>query len=171
MVGIGPPPTYNNIEALNSSTTRSACSMLIESIELLLDEGLELPTPYGTEFDLDDLLRMDTKTSVEAARAFVQSGAGAPNEARKKFFGLPPVAGGDTPYLQEQNFSLAALAERDANDPFAKPKPTPTPAPPAEADEDEDEPELDPEVDDEELVHALPALLRKALELDPGATA
>ncbi len=32
---------------------------------------------------------------------------------------LPPVAGGDSPMLQQQNFSLAALAKRDAKeDPF-----------------------------------------------------
>ena len=31
----------------------------------MLDEGLELPKPYGTEFDLDDLLRMDSKTMMD----------------------------------------------------------------------------------------------------------
>lgn len=36
----------------------------------------------------------------------------APNEARATV-GLPPVVGGDTPYLQQQNFGLFALARRD----------------------------------------------------------
>jgi hypothetical protein len=47
----------------------------------------------------------------------------APDEARRKYFGLGPVTGGHTPYMQEQNYSLEALAQRDANDPFAKPAP------------------------------------------------
>ncbi len=39
----------------------------------------------------------------------------APNEARRRE-DLPPVDGGDTPYLQVQNYSLAALANRDARE-------------------------------------------------------
>jgi hypothetical protein len=44
---------------------------------------------------------------------------------------LPPVDGGDSPMIQQQNFSLAALAKRDAkDDPFATaPKPAPVPPP------------------------------------------
>ncbi|EBB2812037.1 portal protein [Salmonella enterica] len=43
-----------------------------------------------------------------------------PNEARKSE-NLPPLAGGDSLYLQQQNFSLEALARRDASDdPFGK---------------------------------------------------
>ena len=49
-----------------------------------------------------------------------------PNEARAEI-GLQPVAGGDTPYLQQQNYSLAALAKRDAkDDPFSKDLSAPT---------------------------------------------
>ncbi|EMR5235565.1 phage portal protein, partial [Salmonella enterica] len=41
-------------------------------------------------------------------------------EARKSE-NLPPVEGGDSLFLQQQNFSLAALAKRDASDdPFGK---------------------------------------------------
>ena len=56
----------------------------------------------------------------------------SPDEARQRVE-LPTVKGGASPYLQQQNFSLAALAERDANQPFAKPTPAPatTPALPA----------------------------------------
>ncbi|MCX7144357.1 MAG: phage portal protein, partial [Proteobacteria bacterium] len=50
----------------------------------------------------------------------------APNEARAGE-NLRPAAGGDSPYLQQQNYSLAALAKRDTKaDPFATgPKPEP----------------------------------------------
>jgi phage portal protein BeeE len=50
------------------------------------------------------------------------------------------VKGGSAPYLQQQNYSLEALAKRDAKeDPFASKTTTPPSAPPA-ADDDEDDP-------------------------------
>ena len=137
MVGVGEPPTYNNIEALNQQYYSQCLQSLIENIELLLDEGLELPKPYGTEFDLDDLLRMDTATKVKAASDAVGSGTVAPNEARRRYFDLGPVKGGDSPYLQQQNFSLAALHERDHNKPFSKPTEPTEPEPPSVAEEAE----------------------------------
>lgn len=119
-VGIGSAPTYNNIEALNQEYYSQTLQNPIESIELLLDEGLEIRRPMGTEFDLDDLLRMDTPSRVKAAADSIGSGGMSPDEARKKYFGLGRVAGGATPYLQQQNYSLAALAKRDAQaDPFS----------------------------------------------------
>jgi HK97 family phage portal protein len=124
MIGIGPEPNYNNIQALTVQYYTQRLQNLIESIEELLDRGLELPTAprrLGVELDLDDLLRMDTATSAAAAKDAIGSGAVAPNEARSRFYGLPPVTGGDQPYLQQQNYSLEALAKRDARaDPFAK---------------------------------------------------
>ena len=114
MVGVGSAPTYNNIEALNQQYYSQCLQSLIENIELLLDEGLELPKPYGTEFDLDDLLRMEA-TKVKAAADAVGSGTMAPNEARRRYFDLGPTEGGESPYLQVQNYSLAALAKRDQN--------------------------------------------------------
>jgi HK97 family phage portal protein len=132
MVGIGPPPNYNNIEALNQQYYAQCLQALIEAFELCLDEGLELPKPYGTEFAIGDLLRMDTAAKVKAAADGIGAGALAPNEARKRYFDLGPVAGGDSPYLQAQNYSLEALAARDAADPFAKP--TPPPPTPVNAD-------------------------------------
>jgi HK97 family phage portal protein len=135
MVGIGDLPTYNNIEALNQQYYSQCLQSLIESIELLLDEGLELPAPYGTEFDLDGLLRMDTATKVRAASEALKSGALAPNEARARYFDLGPTEGGESPYLQVQNYSLAALAKRDQNSAPMTPgldQPTPGKALPSE---------------------------------------
>jgi hypothetical protein len=112
------------------------------SFETSLDEGLELPSGLGTEFDIDDLIWLDHATKTDAAQKSIGSGAVSPNEARKKYYGLGPVVGGNTPYMQQQNYSLAALAKRDADDPFSKPTPAPaavpTPAPDDEpADDDE----------------------------------
>lgn len=112
MVGVGPPPNYNNIEALNQQYYSQCLQNLIESIELLLDEGLELPSPYGTELDLEQLLRMDTATKMKAATDGVKGGIYTPNEGRL-MFNKPPLAGGDTVYLQEQDHSLDWLSRRD----------------------------------------------------------
>jgi HK97 family phage portal protein len=139
MINAGQPPNYNNIEALNQQYYSQCLQVLAESIELRLDEGLELPKPYGTEFDIDSLLRMDTASRMAAAEKFVGSGAGSPNEARKRFFDLGPVAGGETPYLQQQNYSLEALAKRDAQaDPFATNTPAPSPTPTSTPEPDDD---------------------------------
>jgi len=62
---------------------------------------------------------MDTATLVTTIKDSVGAGVMAPNEARAKF-DLRPVPGGDAPYMQQQNYSLEALAKRDAQaDPFA----------------------------------------------------
>lgn len=128
MVGVAAPPAYNNIEALNQQYYSQCLQTLIESIELLLDEGLGLGQSgetkhLGTEFDLDSLLRMDTASRATAAKEALGGGM-APNEARRKFFDLGPVRGGESPYLQEQNWPLNLLADRQL------PERTPTePAP------------------------------------------
>ena len=141
MIGAGVPPNYNNIEALNQQYYTQCLQALIENIELLFDEALGLTrTPghvYGTEFDLDDLLRMDSKTMSETEKNL--SGIKKLDEMRKRF-NLPPVKGGDAVYLQQQNYSSEALAKRDAQaDPFASKVPAALPAPkPADGDDDVD---------------------------------
>lgn len=142
MVGAAAPPAYNNIEALNQQYYSQCLQALIESVEACLDEGLGLTTitgkMLGTEFELDDLLRMDTATMTAALKDQVAAGIAAPDEARRRL-NLPPVPGGKTPYLQQQNYSLAALDKRDSSpDPFAKATPPPAlPAPVKAADVDQ----------------------------------
>jgi phage portal protein BeeE len=120
MIGIGNPPNYNNIEALNQQYYTQCLQGPIENIELLLDEGLNLTDvgggkTYGIEFDLDDLLRMDTKTKIEAAVAGRQGGIYTHNEARRKF-DLRAVEGGDVPFGQQQDFPISVLANRSGPD-------------------------------------------------------
>ncbi|HEX7138194.1 MAG TPA: phage portal protein, partial [Vicinamibacterales bacterium] len=124
MVGIGSAPTYNNVEALAQNYYSQCLQSLIESLELCLDEGLALPNDLRTEADLDGLLRMDTSTLVKTLAEGVKGGIMEPNHARGKL-NLPPVAGGQTPYMQQQNYSLAAL---DARDRAAAAPASPTPA-------------------------------------------
>jgi len=119
-IGVGSMPTYNNVQALNIEYYSQCLQVLIEAIELCLDEGLGMGENIGTEFDVDNLLRMDTTALINAEKEAVGAGIKAPNEARKRL-DLKPVAGGNSPYLQQQNYSLEALAKRDAQeDPFGK---------------------------------------------------
>jgi HK97 family phage portal protein len=138
---------YGNHEQLVQLYHDECLQTHIVGTETALDEGLNIDLPvngtqYGTEFDIDDLYWMDTATRTKAAADSVGSGVLSPNEARLKYFGLGPVKGGDSPMVQQQYYSLAALAERDADQPFSKPTPAPPavePAPELEA-SDEDEP-------------------------------
>ena len=69
------------------------------------------------ELDVDNLLRMVSVTQMdmlEKCKNYL-----TPDEGRKRI-DLPPTAGGNVVYRQQQDFSLAALAKRDAqDDPFA----------------------------------------------------
>jgi HK97 family phage portal protein len=143
-IGAGQVPTSNNVEALQKQYYDDCLQILIESLELCLDEGLgltesaSLPLETGTEVDLDGLLRMDSESQVKMLGEGVKNSIFAPDEARGKV-NLPPVPGGKYPLAQQQNYSLEALAKRDASaDPFgtAKPPaaaPAPEPAPTAPA--------------------------------------
>lgn len=89
-------------------------------MEACLDEGLGLDTStqgrqMGVELDLDSLLRMDTATQAEVEGSLVKNAVKSPNEARKRF-DLAPVDGGDSPMMQQQNWSLAQLADRSSVD-------------------------------------------------------
>jgi len=129
MIGVGPPPPFSSVEPMQQQYYSQCIQSLITCFESSLDEGLGLGgTDYGTEFDIDDLIYMDTATKTKSAAEAIGAGAMAPNEARKKYFGLGSVKGGDTPYMQQQNFSLAALDERDKQNPLV----VQAPAPPAE---------------------------------------
>lgn len=128
-VGVGPMPNLNSVQSLNMEYYMTALQRLIEDAEICLDEGLGIGIgekidgkTYGTEFDLDNLLRMDSIAQMNVLKEGVGAAIMAPNEARKRL-DLKPVEGGESPMAQQQNFSLAALAERDRDKPFAKANP------------------------------------------------
>jgi HK97 family phage portal protein len=129
-IGAGPMPTNNNVEALNQQYYDDCLQPHIESLELCLDEGLAIADGSGVEFDLDGLLRMDQTSMINMLVKATTGQVMAPNEARQKI-NRRPLPGGDTVYMQQQNYSMAALAKRDAKpDPFGTtPPPTPAPTP------------------------------------------
>ena len=136
MVGIGPPPPYANVEPLVQQYYSQCLQSLIVSIEAHLDVGLQLKAPFGTEFDVNDLIWMNSDQKTTAAGKAISSGM-SPNEVRQRYYQLPPVAGGEMPYMQEQNWPLSLLAERELP---ARPPTPPAPVvpepdpPPSETD-------------------------------------
>ena len=85
-----------------------------------LDEAFEIKGS-GTEcfLDIDFLIRMDSLGKVNYYKTGISAGIFSPNEARAKL-GYLPTKGGESPMIQQQNYSLEALAKRDAkDDPFS----------------------------------------------------
>lgn len=120
-IGIGTFPPYTNVQSANIEYYSQALQSLIEDAEECLDVGLGIGyannSSFGTEFDVDNLLRMDSVTQMEVL--VKAAGILKIDEMRAKLDRLP-TEGGDAVYLQQQNFSLPALAKRDAqDDPFA----------------------------------------------------
>ncbi len=127
MVGVGPLPSYTNVEALGQQYSGQCLQYYFESIELCLTEGLELKdVGYSVEFDIKELNRMDSVQRMEVATKGVSGGIYKPNEARAEF-NLPPVDGGDGVYLQKQNWPLNKLGTDD------QPATAPAPQQPAAA--------------------------------------
>jgi HK97 family phage portal protein len=148
MAGVGPMPTYNNIEALTQQYYGQCLQKRIESMECCLYEGLEIGEGYRVQLDLDGLFRMDTATLIDTLGKGVGAGVMSPNEGRKRL-NLSPVNGGENPYLQQQNYSLEALSQRDATNPLAV-----MPAEPVEPD------------DDDEMMKVYSLLMTKELSLE-----
>lgn len=140
MIGAAPPPAYTNIQALNQQYYSQCLQKLFNAIEDLLDDGLGLrPLGFRTEFDLADLLRMDSLAQAEVVTKLVGGGIMSPDWGRAKF-GEGPTPGGDTPYMQEQNWPLRMLAGREL--PAAAPT-APAPMPGTEPDADEEKAALE----------------------------
>lgn len=123
-IGLSAAPS-GKISDLNDIYYSDCLQHYIESIETLLNQHLDLEDGVEVEFDLKALLRMDSNSQM----SFLKEGIGAailsPNEARAEL-GYAAVSGGESPMIQQQNYSLAAIAKRDGSaDPFAK-APTPT---------------------------------------------
>jgi len=103
----------------------------IEQFEQCLFDGLGLAQNYEVNLDVEGLLRMDQLTQADINTKYVAGSIMSPNEGRQKI-NLSGKAGGDSIYLQVQNYSLEALAKRDAAAPApgtAGDQPPPSSAP------------------------------------------
>lgn len=120
-------PPYANSDASQLQYKSQCLEPHMISFCKCVGAGLNLPLYLMLEFDDTLLSWMDAATRTKAAHEAVAAGVMTPNEARDTFFLLPPVPGGNTPYLQQQYWSLKAAAKREA-----KPKAVAAPAPAAE---------------------------------------
>jgi HK97 family phage portal protein len=133
MVGVGPNQLNNNVASLKQQYYDQCLQRHAEAIELLLDEGMGLAegkyegVQYGTEFDTEKLLRMDMAALMETLQNGVKAGLLKLNEGRLAL-NRGPVAGGNTPYLQIQNSSVAQIDWREEQERTA---PKQLPAPPS----------------------------------------
>lgn len=151
LVGVGPVPTGKKPGELKQDYYDECLHVLIEEFEACLDDGLALPVQYQTWLDLDVLLRMDEATQVETVTKGIQGSLFTINDGRKRM-GLPPLEGGDTVYMQQQDFPLAEVMNN------VLPEPAPAAPPPALA-----TPTADLEEVAEEEARELLDYFRKAL--------
>ncbi len=128
-IGVGTMPTFNNIEALQQDYYNTCLQTPIEEYEECKNEGLGLDgETRGIELDLDGLIRMDTAAQVETLIKEVQGSIATIDEARL-VRNRRPVEGGGTIWMQQQNYSLEALVERDSQSPLLDPGPNPQKSP------------------------------------------
>jgi HK97 family phage portal protein len=132
-VGVGPLPSYNNVEALSQNYYGDCLQYYFESLELCLTEGLEQRAAgYETEFEIEGLDRMDSVQRMDVATKGVIGGIFKPNEARARF-NKGTVPGGDQVYLQKQNWPLEMLGADNVLPQPAVPQPVLPPDQPAKA--------------------------------------
>lgn len=118
-VGLAPIPA-GKVSDLNEIYYSDCLQHYIESIENCLNEHLDLEAGVEVEFNLKPLLRMDSTSQMSYLKEGVAAAIIAPNEARAEL-GYAAVDGGESPMIQQQNYSLAAIAKRDnSDDPFSK---------------------------------------------------
>lgn len=103
-IGIGSIPAGMKVDDINQLYYSDALQTHIEAMENLLDDALKIAMPLGVELDTEPLLRMDMEKRA-AVWSTLTKGIAAPNEARKEF-GLKPLEGGETVYMQQQDIPL-----------------------------------------------------------------
>lgn len=120
-VGVASLPSGVKPEDMERIYLNGCLQSLIEAIENCLDDGLGLKDKgYEAFIDISGLLRMDEMSRMNYYVGLVKGSLLTPNEGRVAF-NYTPVAGGDSIYIQQQNYSLEAIAKRDAKeDPFGK---------------------------------------------------
>ena len=114
-VGLGTIPSGQKTTDLQEIYYSDCLQTYIESMENLLDTELDLEEGVEIEAELKSLIRMDSTSQIDYLAKGTGSGIISPNEARAEL-GYSPVIGGESPLLQQQNYSLEALAKRDAQD-------------------------------------------------------
>lgn len=118
--GMGAIPAGQKVGDLNEIYFSDCLQAMVEAFENLLDDAFDLKSRDLEMFlNVDSLIRMDKTSQMDFQERGVKGAIITPNEARKAF-NLTAIAGGDTVYMQQQNYSLEALSKRDKKeDPFS----------------------------------------------------
>lgn len=134
-VGLGTIPSGLGVDAINQLYYDDALQSHIQAMETLITEGLSA-APYKVDMDETVLMRMDAGKKAEVHRTLIDGSIETINDARLEF-NLPPLTGGDTVYMQQQDFPLDQVRNN------VLPSPVPPAAPqepePAPADVNADE--------------------------------
>jgi HK97 family phage portal protein len=150
----GAPIMAGSAEELNLQYYGDALQPLIESMESVLNAGLELPSTMHIELDISGLGRMNSEAQTRTLVDGVKGGILTRNEARARL-NQQPKEGGDELMAQQQDYTLpdlAALRERERVAAVQQP----VQAAPAASEESE-------EPDPEEETKAIIARFRKGL--------
>jgi HK97 family phage portal protein len=102
--------TYNNTEQLISHWLATDLGHTIKLIETSFENFFECAIDESINLDEKILLRTNMKDRVDTLGQAVQRGIYSPNEARR-IEGLPPVEGGERPYLQQQMIQVGSTPE------------------------------------------------------------
>lgn len=146
MVGAGPVPALNNTEALTRQYYTTCLHDHVHDMETVMDHGLALDEEktegrwLGIQLDISALMQMDTATQMDTLTKGVRGGVLTPNEGRAER-GAEPLTGGDTIYMQHQDYPIEALYDRTLEEPAATlpPAQQPPALPPAQDEDDNDE--------------------------------
>jgi HK97 family phage portal protein len=105
VVGAGEIPAGMKVDDVMNTYERLALQGPVQHMEELLTEGLAISSPMKVNVDEAVLTRMDVQKRAEVWGKLSSDGVATPNEARIQF-NLAPLEGGDTVYMQQQDFPL-----------------------------------------------------------------
>lgn len=103
-IGLGTIPSGLGVDAINQLYFDDALQAPMQAMETLLTEGLNA-APYKIDLDESVLMRMDSGKKAAYHRDLVDGSIETINDARIEF-NLKPLPGGDTVYMQQQDFPL-----------------------------------------------------------------
>jgi HK97 family phage portal protein len=105
--------TYSNTETLISHWLSTGLGFTISLIETAFERIFECSSDEHIDLDEKVLLRANFKDRLEAIGTAIGKGVFSPNEGRQ-LEGLPPVEGGEKPYLQQQMIQIGSIPQMPA---------------------------------------------------------
>ena len=154
MLGEPDSGKLNNVEHMQRMFVVSTLGFHLVHLETAFDKFFDVKVGEAIKFDLESgMMRSDLKSRMDALSVGVKGAITTPNEARAKE-NLPPVAGGDQVFLQQQNWPIEMLGS-NSGDAVEKP---------SDSNDDDDDPGSDDDdpdnIDEEEQERALAEMIQ-----------